>query len=71
MEVSGRMCVSHALCPLSLAAIWMPELTQYLHCHCLPEKPHERERGGGGEGREGGGSLPANVFNMCVITCAG
>lgn len=44
MEVSGRMCVSHALRPLSLGAIWMPELAQYLHCHRLPEKPHERER---------------------------
>lgn len=32
MEVSGRMCASHALCPLSLAAMWMPELTQYLPC---------------------------------------
>lgn len=39
MEVSGRMCASHALRPLSLAAMWMPELTQYLHC--------QREAGGG------------------------
>lgn len=38
MEVSGRMCASHALRPLSLAAMWMPELTQYLHC--------QREAGG-------------------------
>lgn len=47
MEVSDGMCVTHALRPLSLAPIWMPELTQYLHCHCLPERARgsERERG--------------------------
>lgn len=62
MEVSGAMCISHTLRPLSLAAIWMLELTQHLHCHRLPEEACERAR----EREE---SLPAEdaliyVFNI-------
>lgn len=40
MEVSGRMCVSHALRPLSPAVMWSSELAACLHCHS------DAERGG-------------------------
>lgn len=64
MEVSGAMCISHALCPLSLAAIWMPELTQHLHCECVPEEALERERE---RGRETVEDRLIDAFNICVM----